>query len=296
MVHSTRFRQRLAARQALVNSLLCVGLDPLPEKLPACLHEGRTGDAADIAVWMLDIVHATAPYACMFKPQRAHWEALPGGIEALHKVVREIKRHHPEVSIFLDCKRGDIGRTQQRYRVAHFDIDGADGVNFSPYMGADCMEGLVDKDHPGRALVGLCYTSNPAARQVQDAKLADGRCYWEFMAESILQWAEDFGVVDDAGLVMAAAYEQPAGSGQIYFNHLVRCRQIVGDKLWFLIPGVGTQGGFIAETVRASYAGPGSIAINSSSEIIFAGAGEDYAAAAARKAEETRDAMRAVML
>jgi len=92
-----------------------------------------------------------------------------------------------------------------------------------------------------------------------------------------LQWAKELGIVADAGLVMASAYENPKGSGNIYSEHLVRCRQLVGDKLWFLIPGIGTQGGFVEETVRASYKGPGSIAINSSSGIIFA---EDPAGAA----------------
>jgi len=96
--------------------------------------------------------------------------------------------------------------------------------------------------------------------------------------------------------VMAAAYEeQPKGSGVIHFQHLVRCREIVGDKLWFLIPGVGTQGGYVAQTVKGAWAGWGSMAINSSSEINFASAGEDYIEAAAKKAIELRDAIREAM-
>jgi orotidine-5'-phosphate decarboxylase len=78
-------------------------------------------------------------------------------------------------------------------------------MNFSPYMGKDCMAQLADKNNPGRAIVGLCYTSNKSAREVQDIKLADGRCYWEFIAERTLAWAEELGIVNDAGLVMAAA-------------------------------------------------------------------------------------------
>ena len=168
-------------------------------------------------------------------------------------------------------------------------------MNFSPYMGKDCMEALVDINHPGRALVGLCYTSNPEARKVQDFIGNDGILYWQFMAKTILQWAIDLGVVDNAGLVMAAAYEKPKGSGQIYTDHLVRGRKIVGDKLWFLIPGIGTQGGFIAETVCASFAGFGSIAINSSSGITFASPDEDYLDAASQKARELRDSIREAM-
>jgi orotidine-5'-phosphate decarboxylase len=157
------------------------------------------------------------------------------------------------------------------------------------------MAALVDKENLGRALVGLCYTSNPDARQVQDlwvpGATTDGAYLWEYFAEWILQWAEELGVVENAGLVMAAAYRTKKDAREIYSRHLTRCREIVGNKLWFLIPGIGAQGGFIKETVRTAYVGPGSIAINSSSEIDFASAGPDFAEAAAKKAMELRDAI-----
>jgi len=282
------FRQMLAERQEKVNSLVYVGLDPLPEKIP----EGAKSDAlmwSQVSFQMRLIIDVTAEYACMYKPQRAHYEAIPDGPKALREIVNHIHNNYPDILVFLDCKRGDIDRTQQRYRVAHFDIDGVDGMNFSPYMGKDCMEQLVDKDHPGRAIVGLCYTSNSSARQVQDVKLSDGRYYWEFIARAILQWARELGVVENAGLVMAAAYESPKGSGNIFSDHLKWCRDIVGDELWFLIPGIGTQGGFIAETIKAAYRGPGSIAINSSSAITFASMGKDFAEAAGRETKKLRD-------
>jgi len=244
---------------------------------------------------MTDVAIATAPYASMIKPQSAHWEAIPGGVEALKRTVASIRRVIPGMPVSLDCKRGDIARTQQKYRDAHLNLLGADGMNFSPYMGKDCMAALVDRENLGRALVGLCYTSNRDAREIQDQLLADGRRFWEFIAERTLAWATELGVVENAGLVMAAAYEEPKGSGNVYSKHLTRCREIVGDKLWFLIPGVGTQGGFIKETVRAADTGPGSIAINSSSDIIFASNGSDFAEAAARKAKELRDQINAAL-
>ncbi len=287
------FREMLTKRQEEIDSLVCVGLDPLKEKLPESV-EGAT-KAEKIATWMKEIVKTTAPYASMYKPQKAHWEAFVGGDEALRNVVSFIKEEYPDIPVFLDCKRGDIGRTQERYRVAHFDIDGVDGMNFSPYMGKDCMEYLVDKGHMGRAIVSLCYTSNSSARQVQDVKLDDGRYYWEFIAQTVLKWAEDLGVVENAGLVMAAAYENPKGSGKIFSEHLSKGREIVGDKLWFLIPGIGTQGGAIAETVKTGFTGYGSVAINSSSGITFASSGGDYAEAAGEKAKELRDAIRSSM-
>src|SRR4030042_3694072 len=148
--------------------------------------------------WMTEIVHATAPFASMFKPQKAHWEAFENGQWALRKVVDEIHICCPDIPVFEDCKRGDIDRTQARYREAQLGLDGADGMNFSPYMGKECMQFLVDKEkYPGRALVGLCHTSNKSARETQDVRLADGRLYWEFMAETIRKWAEELGVVSD---------------------------------------------------------------------------------------------------
>lgn len=278
------FRQKLTERQEKSGSLVCVGLDPLPEKIPDCIKGNNVWSM--VVVQMCEIIDATAPYASMFKPQKAHYEAIPEGQKALQAIVDHIHFKHPDIPVFLDCKRGDIGRTQEKYRIAHFEIDGVDGMNFSPYMGKDCMKSLVDPDNPGRGIVGLCFTSNPAAREVQDVKLEDGRFYWEFMAKTILQWAEELGVEENAGLVMAAAYEYPKGSGNIFSSHLTRVREIVGNKLWFLIPGIGTQGGFVEETVKTSYVGPGSIAINSSSGITFASTGPDFAEAAEKKTME----------
>jgi len=284
------FRQMLKERQEKVNSLVCVGLDPLPEKLPECVKKTCSGYMnSGIALWMQEIVDATAPYVSMFKPQKAHYESLSGGQMILCWLVDFIHNKYPGIPVFLDCKRGDIGRTQQRYRIAHFEIDGVDGMNFSPYMGKDCMEHLVDPDFLDRAIVGLCYTSNSSARQVQNIILADGRYYWEFIAEKTLEWAEGLGILENAGLVMAAAHEYPKGSGEIFSKHLSRVREIVGDKMWFLIPGIGTQGGFVEQTVKTAYVGPGSIAINSSSGIIFASQGDDFAEAARQKAKELRD-------
>ena len=289
------FRKALANRQLEMKTLVCVGLDPLTDKMPACVTSRFGSVAGAVENWMIGIVDATAPYACMYKPQIAHWEAIPGGINALANVIRHIHKKYSELPVFLDCKRGDIARTQQQYRKACLDELGADGMNFSPYMGKDCMAALVDKERPGRALVGLCYTSNPDAREVQDALLFNGQPYWAFIAGRILDWATKLGVVQDAGLVMAAAYEHIKGSGEIYSSHLRLCRQIVSDDLWFLIPGVGAQQGFVAETVSAAYAGPGSIAINSSSEINFASSGADFAEAAGKKAMELRDTINNVV-
>jgi orotidine-5'-phosphate decarboxylase len=292
------FRKRLAERQQEVNSLVCVGLDPLLEKIPRKIYNefSTLPDWVKIAFWMIQMVDATAPLASLFKPQRAHWESIDdqgGGEKALRAVIRHIKLEHPTIPVFLDCKRGDISRTQERYRITHHDNDGVHGANFSPYMGKDTMSAFIDPTDKGWGVVGLGYTSNKSAREVQDVKIEDGRQYWEFIVEKILTWAKELGVLDDAGIVMAAAHEYPKDSGKVFSWHLEQARRIVRQLLWFLIPGIGTQGGFVEQTVKAAFGGPGTIAINSSSGIIFASMEDDYAIQAAGKTEELRDQIRA---
>lgn len=276
------FREKLTKRQRYANSLVCVGLDPLEDRIPGNFTNlGWIG----ISNWIKGIVDATAPFASMYKLQRAHYEALENGEMILRDVIQYIRQNYPDIPVFLDCKRGDIKRTQERYRFAHFELDQVDGVNFSPYMGKSCMAGLFDSKYPERALVGLCYTSNEDARDIQDQVLQDGRFIWEMIAKNIYEWAWDLGVNENAGLVMAAAHKRNDGQPGIVSDHLTRCREIVNNDLWFLIPGIGTQGGFVEETVKNAFRGPGSISINSSSGVIFA---EDPAGAA----ETLRDQIR----
>jgi orotidine-5'-phosphate decarboxylase len=287
------FRAALTARQIAANSLLCVGLDPLIEKMPQAVLD-RYGchtweevpkdlEGTVVLFWMKGVVDKTAAYASMFKPQRAHWEAIVGGAEALQDVVAYIHEKYPDIPVFLDCKRGDIDRTQRQYRDAHFLIDGVDGMNYNGYMGKDTLRSLIDPKFPGRALVGLGRTSNPAAWQVQDRRLHDDRMVWEAMVEDILDWSTLFGVLENAGVVMGAAHKHRFDPEVIEARHLVKARAITGNALWYLIPGIGTQGGFVEETIKAAYMGAGSIAINSSSGIIFA---DDPGAAAKKLRDE----------
>ncbi|HEX8946671.1 MAG TPA: orotidine-5'-phosphate decarboxylase [Candidatus Paceibacterota bacterium] len=321
MSETNGFRAMLAERQRKVGSLLCVGLDPQPEALPYEFMEsyGLTEEeiqffltqqstlnigsriAEACGAWMAGIVQSTKDMACLFKPQSAHWEALPGGREVMQKLIRGIKSNYPDIPVLLDCKRGDIGRTQARYREAHLGLDGVDGMNFSPYMGMDCPAALTDKKYSGHAIVGLCRTSNLRAWEIQDLLLPDGRRFYEYVAERSLSWFYELGIMDNAGLVMGAAHEtnkllacphwtqEQLPPGEIFTEHFTRVRQIVDDNLWFLIPGVGAQGGFAEATVRAAWAGYGSIAVNSSSAISNASREDDWEEAAAAAARKTRN-------
>jgi orotidine-5'-phosphate decarboxylase len=299
----------LEDRQGNVKSLLCVGLDPLPEKVPECIVAPTAWRR--VFIHMREVVDATADYASMFKPQSAYYEALgPDGRIVLQLMVDYIRDNYPSIPIFLDCKRGDIDRTQERYAFAHQVQDDVDGMNFSPYMGNDCMKQLIVKGHEGAGIVGLGRTSNKAAWQIQDAPLAVegfGRV-WEYVVHCIREWAAGFGILSDAGIVMGAAHPAEwlkecvhyGGHPDHFFqgihsSHLEMARSIVGNNLWFLIPGVGKQGGAVKQTVQTTFRGYGSVAINSSSGIIFAGSGPDFQNAVAEEAKRTRDEMNAAL-
>jgi orotidine-5'-phosphate decarboxylase len=106
------------------------------------------------------------------------------------------------------------------------------------------------------------------------------------MVDRLCAWSTELGVIKSAGVVMGAAHKDQNDSSKIFSWHLSRARAIVGNDMWFLIPGIGTQGGFVEETIRASFGGPGTIAINSSSGITNASSGADFAEAAGREAEK----------
>lgn len=291
---SLHFRKRLASRQAELGSCLCVGLDPDIRKTPMRFKEvqGRVYPEA-VAEWMIEIVEATAPFASMFKLQRAYWENLPfgSGEAAMRKVVEYIRANYPQIPICIDAKRQDIGRTMEQYRDACFLKDQADAVNCSGYMGSSPFLGLFDEDYPHRSIVNLIYTSNPEARQVQDAAMADGRPLWMHMAEWTLEWADSV-TMKNTGFVMAAAYT-PEGSQSVHSRHLSECRKIDQGTAWYLIPGYGAQGGALEETIMASWVDYGSIAINSSSGICMASVDSDYAVAAAAAAADVHRKMEA---
>lgn len=286
------FQQRVYKRQLTVPGSFCVGLDPDSLKIPKMIKGPTNGIRA--AVHMMGIVDATHEFAAFFKPQRAHWEALDNGIDALRMVIAYIHTVYSHIPVFIDCKRGDIDRTQLMYGTAHLVQDEADGMNFNPYMGSDCLAQLAKADSRGVAgLFTLGRTSNPAAWQIQDAMLSNGQRVWEYNLICACKWAEEAGVLDRFGVVMGAAHkaelleqyygtvaEQAPGDDPIFSQHLVRAREIVGDNVMFLVPGIGKQGGFTEATLRAAWCGPGTVSINQSSGMSEASLGSDWQEAA----------------
>lgn len=265
------FSTLLESRWAESNSLLCVGLDPDTNRFPP----GYSSDAEGIAWFCIDMIDATAEYACAFKPQIAYF-AANGAESALERVIEHARTTHPTIPVILDAKRGDIGDTATLYAREAFDRYRAHAVTVNPYLGTDSIEPFLS--HPDGAVVVLCRTSNAGSGEFQ-SRLVDGTPLYKVVAQRA---ADQWSTMGDVSLVVGATYP----------DELAEVRAIVGD-MPLLVPGVGAQGGDPARVVSlgSNSVGTGLI-VNSSRAILYADP-DDHATGAARVARETRDALNA---
>lgn len=251
------------------DSLLMVGLDPDPARFPDEL-EGRP---EAIFEFCREIVDATAPYVCGFKPQIAYFSAerAEGQLEALCTYILD---RYPGLPLVLDAKRGDIGSTAQRYAREAFERYRADAVTVNPYMGHDSVQPYLE--YGDRGVIVLCRTSNPGGSDLQFETLADGRPLYLHVAERVAtRWNEQ----GQCALVVGATFP----------DEIAQVRRITGD-MPLLIPGIGAQGGDIDATVQAGRTADGTgMMINSSRAILYAGQAEGWREAAAAAAMRTRD-------
>ena len=251
------------------NTLVCVGLDPEPGRLPAPLRDHP--DA--VFEFCRAIVDATADLVCCFKPQIAHFAAQRAE-NALERLIAHIHKAHPGVPVILDAKRGDIGSTAQHYASEAFDRYGADAVTLNPYLGHDALKPFLDRADRGAVI--LCHTSNPGAKDLQELEV-DGRPLYQHVAQLV---ARDWNGNRNCALVVGATFPL----------ELAEVRAIVGDGVPMLVPGIGAQGGDVAAVVRngKNAAGTGLI-ISSSRAILYASAGNDFADAARIATQAMRD-------
>ena len=272
-----QFTEMLAAAERTNNSLLCIGLDPEPAKFPGAW----AGDALKIFDFCAAIVDATRDLAIAFKPQIAYFAAHRAEAQ-LERLIGHIRAVAPQVPVILDAKRGDIGSTAEQYAREVFERYRADAVTLSPFMGFDSIEPYLA--YPGKGAILLCRTSNPGGADLQGQRLvgADGQpgeCLYEHIAR-LASGAWNRG--GQLGLVVGATF--PA--------EIERVRALA-PTLPLLIPGIGAQGGDAAATVRAGARGGAPVIVSSSRAVLYASAGNDFAAAARRVAEATRATLNA---
>jgi orotidine-5'-phosphate decarboxylase len=254
------FAERLAGAQHSSGSLVCVGLDPDPAKMP------RDLGPEPLYAFNRRIVEATADIAAAYKPQIAFYSAL-GAEDQLAASIRYIRERAPAALIILDAKRNDIGNTAEAYAREAFDRYGADAVTVNPYMGDDSVRPFLAR--PDRGAILLCRTSNPGAKDFQDLLLDGEPLYRRVAQHAATHWNENANLM----LVVGATY--PREMAELRHAH---------PDLPFLVPGIGAQGGDLDAMLAAGLDARGAgLLINSARGIIYAGgsaAGAIRAAAA----------------
>lgn len=256
------FYTQLTAAAQRNNSLLCVGLDPTPESLPSRYSSGQSV-VDDLLRWNLAVIEATAELVCCYKPNIAFYEAYGvAGMEILRRTIAAVPEHIP---VLLDAKRGDIGSTAAAYAIACFEELGADAVTLSPYLGKDSLDPFAAYEEKG--LFVLCHTSNPSAGEFQTLPVSSGRPLYLQVAETATGWSPQ------VGLVVGATYPQA----------LADVRAVAPDA-WFLVPGVGAQGGDLEAAVAAGLRADGLGLIISASRGVTGAANHHAAALALRDA------------
>jgi len=261
------WREKLSDITNQNNSLLCVGLDTDIEKIPRFLLETSKTPQLDFNKAIID---ATKDLVCAYKLNMAFYEVRgKKGIEALEKTIRFIPNN---IVIILDGKRNDIGNTAQKYAQSLFDTYKVDAVTVNPYLGEDSITPFLD--YKDKCSFILCRTSNPSAGDFQDLVVSSTPLY-QIVAKKISEWNTN----NNCGAVVGATYPE----------ELKTVRTILGEHIPILIPGVGKQGGDVEKTVRNGTNALREMAlINSSREIIFAGAQQDFAEQSRKKAESVR--------
>ena len=257
------FFERLGERIDRIDSVVSVGLDADPSRIPEQLQE------KNLPQWAFNrrIIDATHEYAACYKPNAAFYESADGW-RALRETIAYA--HGKDVPVLLDAKRADIGNTTRQYATL---LDDADAITVNPYLGRDSLQPFLDR--PDKGVFVLCRTSNPGGADLQDLALSSGEPVYERVAALADLWNEHGNV----GLVVGATAP----------DELADLREQVPD-LPFLVPGVGAQGGDAEAAVEHGLAG-GVGLVNSSRGIIFAGEdrGEDFAGAAGEAAKRLRN-------
>jgi orotidine 5'-phosphate decarboxylase subfamily 2 len=255
------FHERFKQSVEVAGSLLCVGLDPYPDRTP---HD-------QVLDKCRRVIEATAPFAAAYKPNSAFFEAAgTDGLEILAQVIAHVP---PGKLVVLDAKRGDIDSTARAYAHAAFHVLKADAATVNAYLGSDSMEPwLAD---PTRGAFVVCHTSNPGARDLQERSL-EGEPLYIAVARAAVGWNEagPAGKRRNVGLVVGATYPQ----------EMAAVRR-AAPGLPFLIPGLGAQGGDAAAAVASGLDASSGGVLGSSSRGVF------YADDPARAARELSEVL-----
>ncbi len=257
------------------NKFVCVGLDPVKEKLPTSITKKYKAIDEQYFQFNKALIDSTHDLVAAYKPQIAHYEeqGLEGWI-ALEKTINYLHKKYPDIPTIIDAKRADIGSTNDSYAKAFFDKLGFDAITVNPYFGKEALKSFLDyKDH---GIIILVRTSNPGAWEFQDIKNQKGVPLYMIIAKNV---SKNWNTNGNCAIVVGATYPK----------ELASIRKAVGD-IPILIPGIGAQGGDIEKTVKAGKNSKNQgMIIHSSRAIIFASSETDFAQVARQKTIELNE-------
>jgi orotidine-5'-phosphate decarboxylase len=257
-------------------SFLCVGLDTDIQKIPRHLLTSED----PVFEFNKYIIEATYKYAVAYKPNIAFYEAMgTKGWESLQKTMEFIPK---ECFTIADAKRGDIGNTSGLYARAFFDKDSSgfdfDSVTVAPYMGEDSVSPFLT--YPSKWVILLALTSNAGSHDFQFTKNENG----DYLFESVLKKSQKWGSSNNMMYVVGATQAES----------LEKIREIIPDH-FLLVPGVGAQGGSLAEVAKYGMNSHCGLLVNSSRGIIYASEGVDFAENAAKEAQLMKEEMESLL-
>jgi orotidine-5'-phosphate decarboxylase len=266
--------QQLTQQIHSKKSFLCIGLDVDIEKIPSHLAN------AEFPIFEFNkaIIDATHDVAVAYKPNTAFYEAHgASGWQSLKKTIDYLNENYPEIFTIADAKRGDIGNTSMMYAKAFLEDLGFDSVTVAPYMGKDSVEPFLAFDD--KFAIMLALTSNEGAFDFQTQSV-DGKAFYQKVIETSKKWKN----ADRLMYVVGATKAE-------YFAEI---RKLLPDS-FLLVPGVGAQGGNLSEVCKYGLSDNVGLLINSSRNIIYASAGEDFAEKARAAALEIQQEMAQIL-
>lgn len=260
-------RETLIAQIKAKKSMLCVGLDSDIHKIPKHLRAFED----PVFEFNKQIIDATHPFAVAYKPNIAFYESQGiAGWESLQKTIAYIPK---TCFIIADAKRGDIGNTAEQYANTFFNTFPCDAVTVAPYMGEDSVKPFLNEQGKWAIVLGL--TSNQGAEDFQKLQF-EGKALYEHVLLKTSEW----GTIENLMFVVGAT--QP--------ESLKHIRTLLPHH-FFLVPGVGAQGGSLHEVCKAGMNQDFGLLINASRAIIFASSAADFAEVAAKEAQKIQQAM-----
>ncbi len=263
-------KQQLFEQIKKKQSFLCVGLDTDINKIPQELHALED----PIFEFNKQIINETAKYAVAYKPNTAFYEVYGAkGWLSLERTIQYIHNNYPDIFVIADAKRGDIGNTSANYARAFFNTLKADALTVAPYMGKDSVEPFLNFED--KWVVLLALTSNKGSQDFQYLNVGE-----QMLHQQVLKTATTWATSEQMMFVVGATHPEELGE----------IRKMLPDY-FFLVPGVGAQGGDLQAVAKNGLNKECGLLVNSSRGIIYASNGSDFALRAGEEAHKLQSQM-----